>query len=150
MASPLIRSATDDDIPALLSLWKLCGLSRPHNHGPTDIAFARRGPNSDLLVAEVDGKVAGSAMVGHDGHRGWVYYVAVDPTHQRRAVGTQIMSEAEAWLHAKGIWKMHLMVRSSNLAVQDFYRGLGFADDSVVVLSKRLRPMPYIEETPPG
>lgn len=144
------RPAADRDIPALLSLWDLCGLSRPHNHGPTDIAFARRGPNSDVLVAEAGGEVIASVMVGHDGHRGWVYYVAVHPRHQRRAVGTRIMAEAEVWLRARGVWKMHLLVRSSNLAVQDFYRSLGFADDSVAVLSKRLQPMPHIDEVAPG
>lgn len=142
-----VRSAADQDIPTVLALWDLCGLSRPHNHRPTDIAFARRGPNSDVLVAEIGGEVIASVMVGHDGHRGWVYYVAVHPAHQRRAIGSHIMAAAETWLRARGVWKLHLMVRSSNLAVQDFYRRLGFTDDSVAVLSKQLQPMPHISTT---
>jgi len=144
------RSATDHDVLALIALWDACGLSRPHNHGPTDIAFARRGPNSDVLVLEIDGQIIASALVGHDGHRGWVYYVAVHPSHQRRTIGTQIMNHAEQWLRDKGIWKMHLMVRASNSSVQDFYRRLGFLDDGVVVLAKKLQPMPYIDKTAPG
>jgi len=149
-SSPTVRPATDQDIPGLIALWDACGLSRPHNHGPTDIAFARRGPNSDVLVMELEGEVVASAMVGHDGHRGWVYYVAVQPAHQRQDYGTQIMARAEEWLRAKGVWKMHLMVRPSNGAVHNFYEGLGFADDGVVVLSKRLHPMPHIAPGVPG
>jgi ribosomal protein S18 acetylase RimI-like enzyme len=145
-AFPCARAAADTDIPALVALWDACGLSRPHNHGPTDIAFARRGPNSDVLVLEEDARVVASVLVGHDGHRGWVYYVAVHPDCRRRGLGTQMMAQAEKWLHAKGIWKMHLMVRTSNAAVRTFYEQLGFADDSVVVLSKRLRPMPHIDD----
>ena len=142
--SPRVRAATDDDVSALVALWDACGLSRPHNHGPTDIAFARRGPNSDVLVLEQDGRIVASVMVGHDGHRGWVYYVAVHPDHQRQALGTQMMEHAEEWLRAKGVWKMHLMVRNSNVSVLKFYEHLGFADDSVIVLSKQLRPIPHI------
>ena len=149
-SSPTVRVATNQDISGLIALWDACGLSRPHNHGPTDIAFARRGPNSDVLVMELEGEVVASAMVGHDGHRGWVYYVAVQPAHQRQDYGTQIMARAEEWLRAKGVWKMHLMVRPSNAAVHSFYERLGFADDGVVVLSKRLHPMPYIEPGVPG
>jgi GNAT superfamily N-acetyltransferase len=143
--SPSFRSAVDTDVPALMALWDACGLSRPHNHGPTDIAFARRGPNSDVLVMEDGAQIIASALVGHDGHRGWVYYVAVRPDYQRCGYGRQIIARAEAWLRAKGVWKMQIMIRSSNLSVRSFYEQLGFADDGVVVLSKRLRPMPYID-----
>lgn len=145
-----VRSATDADVSALVALWDVCGLSRPHNHGPTDIAFARRGPNSDVLVLENGGGIIASVMVGHDGHRGWVYYVAVHPDHQRRTMGTRIMAEAEQWLQLKGVWKVHLMVRASNLSVQGFYQHLGFANDGVVVLAKQLQPMPHIDKTAPG
>ncbi len=92
---PHSRAAADRDVLALISLWNACDLTRPHNHPPTNIAFARSGPNSDVLVLEVDGRVAANALVGHDGHRGWVYYVAVDPHQRRRGLGRHIMAEAE-------------------------------------------------------
>ena len=152
MAPPTysLRSATDDDIPALLGLWDICGLSKPHNHGPTDIAFARRGPNSDVLVLDVNGKTVASVMVGHDGHRGWVYYVAVHPDHQRQEIGTRIMAHAEEWLRGRGIWKMQLLVRASNAAVAAFYAKLGFTKGDVTVLSKALLPMPHINTDAPA
>lgn len=145
-----IRPARDEDVPALLALWDICALVRPHNHGPTDIAFARRGPNSDVLVLELDHQAIASAMVGHDGHRGWIYYLAVHPSHRRHGHGARLVEQAEQWLRTRGIWKMHLMVRSSNLQVRTFYEELGFAESEVVVLSKALRPMPHTDAAAPG
>ena len=143
------RTATDRDVTAIVALWTTCGLTRPHNHAPTDIAFARKGPNSDVLVVELEDRIVAGAMVGHDGHRGWVYYVAVDPAHQRHGLGRHIMAEAERWLIDKGVWKMHLLVRRSNQAVHAFYDTLGFAMDDVTALSKRLKPMPHIDPKAP-
>ncbi len=144
-----VRSATDADVRRLITFWDACNLTRPHNHAPTDIHFARRGPNSDVLVLKQGDEIIASAMVGHDGHRGWVYYVAVDPARQRRGLGTRIMAEAENWLHARGVWKIHLMVRSSNAPTQSFYQSIGYGNDDVTVLSKRLRPMPHVDPDAP-
>lgn len=65
-------------------------------------------------------------MVGHDGHRGWLYYLAVDPARQRRGVGRALVAAAEDWLATRGVPKVHLMVRESNAAVAAFYRRLGY------------------------
>ncbi len=143
------RPATDQDVTALVTLWTARGLTRPHNHAPTDIAFARKSPNADVLVMETDGRIIASVMVGHDGHRGWVYYVAVDPTYQRHGLGRHIMAEAERWLIEKGIWKMHLIVRKSNQAMHTFYDTLGFVQEDVIAFSKRLKPMPHIDPKAP-
>ena len=86
-----------------------------------DIAFARQGPHATILVAEAEGVVLGTCMVGEDGHRGWVYYLAVDPRHQRRGHGRALMAAAEAWLAARGVWKLQLLLRPDNAAVRDFY-----------------------------
>ena len=86
-----------------------------------DIAFARRGPNSDILVGRSGDKLVATALVGHDGHRGWVYYVAVDPDAQGSGFGRAIMSAAEDWLRTRGVLKVQLMVRPDNSKVQAFY-----------------------------
>ena len=134
---------TDADVPDVIALWHRCGLTRPWNDPAGDIALARRGPNSTILVGRHESAVAASAMVGHDGHRGWVYYVAVDPTHQKKDFGRAIMAAAEDWLRALGIEKVMLMVRADNTSVRAFYDRLGYATQERVIYAKWLdgRPM---------
>ncbi|MEQ8266683.1 MAG: GNAT family acetyltransferase [Parvibaculum sp.] len=140
--SARVRPARDGDEAALAALWDACGLTRPWNDAAEDIAFARGGPASDVLVAERDGRIVASVMVGHDGHRGAVYYVAADPAMRGQGLGRLIMEAAEAWLRARGVWKLNLMVRRGNEATTGFYAALGYGEDEVVVLSKRLRETP--------
>jgi len=137
MPFPPARPATESDVAALHALWERCGLTRPWNDVPTDVAFARQGPNSDVLLI-AHPQIIASVMVGHDGHRGWVYYLAVEPNMQGQGLGRHVMDEAEAWLRTKGVWKVHLMVRRTNGAVRAFYEKLGFSESDVFVLSKSL------------
>lgn len=108
-----IRSATADDEAAVIDLWTRCGLVVSHNDPATDFRFARGGPSSDVLVA-TDGerRIAGSAMVGHDGHRGWLYYVAVEA---------------------------QLMVRETNGEVVRFYQRIGYEPMPRINLQKWLK-----------
>jgi ribosomal protein S18 acetylase RimI-like enzyme len=125
------------DEEAVIALWQVCGLTVPYNDPATDFRFARGGANSDVLVARHEGgRVCASAMVGHDGHRGWIYYVAVDPTLQRQGVGAEIVSAAEEWLKARDVPKVQLLVRETNTAVVAFYEKLGFEVAPRVVMSK--------------
>ena len=80
----------------------------------------------------------GSVMVGHDGHRGWVYYLAADPVQRRAGIGRALMRAAEDWLKARGVRKLELMVRSSNSAVLEFYGRIGYETEPVVVMSRWL------------
>jgi ribosomal protein S18 acetylase RimI-like enzyme len=137
-----VRPARDGEEAALAALWEVSGLTRPWNDAAEDIAFARGGPASDVLVAEQAGRIVASVMVGHDGHRGAVYYVAADPAMRGHGLGRLVMEAAEAWLKARGVWKVNLMVRRGNEAVTGFYAALGYGEDEVVVLSKRLRETP--------
>jgi ribosomal protein S18 acetylase RimI-like enzyme len=132
-----ISEITDADVPHVIALWQRCGLTRPWNDPAADIAFARGGPNSTLVIGRHDGEIAASALVGHDGHRGWVYYVAVDPQHQKKDFGRAIMAAAEAWLRATGIEKVMLMVRPDN-SVRAFYDRLGYEAQERVVYAKWL------------
>ena len=138
-----ISPIADTDVPAIIALWQRCGLTRPWNDPASDIAFARRGNNATILVGRADDVIVASAMVGHDGHRGWIYYVAVDPEQQRQDFGRAIMSAAEDWLRQQGVEKVQLMVRPDNHQVRAFYDRLGYATQERVVYAKWLdgRPM---------
>lgn len=89
--TPIIREIEDADVPAVIALWHEAGVARPWNDPATDIAFARRGPHGTVLVAEVDGRIVASAMAGEDGHRGWLYYVAVAPGQQGTGLGRRMV-----------------------------------------------------------
>ena len=131
-----IRPIEDDDVAQVIELWRLSGVSRPWNDPHADLAFARRGPHCTVLVGLRAAQVAASAMVGEDGHRGWVYYVATHPDHQGGGVGRAMMDAAEAWLRARGVWKMQLLVRGDNIGAKGFYERLGYRDTGTTCLQK--------------
>ena len=132
------------DLPAdhtydAVALWRETGLTRPWNDPYADLARALAGPTSTVLGAQdADGCLVGTVMVGHDGHRGWVYYLAVRPDLQRNGLGRQLMRAGEQWLGDRGVPKVNLMVRTTNTAVVSFYESLGYEDGEVVVLGKFL------------
>lgn len=132
------RAAQDEDLREIVALWRACGLSRSWNDPEKDFSFARNSNNSEVLVGLVGDEIVASALVGHDGHRGAVYYVSVHPDHRRKGFGREIMEAAESWLSARGVWKLNLMVRGDNSSVVDFYNTLGYDREDRIVLSKRL------------
>ncbi|NLS68706.1 GNAT family acetyltransferase [Bradyrhizobium brasilense] len=137
-ASLAIAEITDNDIADVVALWQACGLTRPWNDPAADIALARRGPNSAVLVGRDANAIVATAMVGHDGHRGWVYYVAVDPNRQGKGLGRTIMAAAEDWLRAAGVPKLQLLVRRENAKAGAFYQSLGYDESTSVMLAKWL------------
>ena len=141
-AALVIAPISDDDISAVVALWQDCGLTRPWNDPAADIALARRGDNSAVLIGRAEGAIVATAMVGHEGHRGWVYYVAVDPAHRQQGFGRAIMEAAESWLRERDILKMQLLVRSENTKVQAFYETLGYGVQERIVYAKWLDGRP--------
>jgi hypothetical protein len=137
-AALTIAPIADTDIAAVAALWQRCGLTRPWNDPTSDIAFARKGSNSAVLVGRDGNAVVASVMVGHDGHRGWVYYVAVDPDHRQKKYGRVVMDAAENWLRQRGIEKLMLLVRPDNTAVKAFYEQLGYDEQERVIYAKWL------------
>jgi ribosomal protein S18 acetylase RimI-like enzyme len=132
-----------DPLPASLrgeavALWEECGLTRPWNDPYADLDRALAGPSSTVLAVVDDGVLVATAMVGHDGHRGWVYYLAVSPSGRGRGLGRALMAAAEEWVAARGIPKLMLMVRSTNTEVLGFYARLGYAVEDTAVLGRRL------------
>ena len=130
-----------DDLPESLTalavaLWHEVGLTRPWNDPDADLRRALDGPASTVLAALDDNGLLGTAMVGQDGHRGWVYYLAVRPDAQRQGIGASLMQGCEQWCRDNGVPKIQLMVRSANAGVIAFYERLGYAASDVVVLGK--------------
>lgn len=133
-----VRQANEGDRSAVIALWRRCGLTRPWNDPAEDVDFALAGPASSVVVLEIEGGLAGTALVGHDGHRGSAYYVAVEPRLQRTGVGRALMNAIEDWLRARGVWKLNLLVRRENARVVAFYESLGYGDQDCIALGKRL------------
>lgn len=133
-----IRPFQPSDEPAVIDLWRRCGLVRPQNDPRKDIARKLRVQPEMFLVAIIDGVVAGTVMAGYEGHRGWVNYLAVSPDHQRRGVGRAMMQEVERLLRAAGCPKINLQVRATNQSVIAFYKAIGFVVDDVISMGKRL------------
>ncbi|MBM7819000.1 ribosomal protein S18 acetylase RimI-like enzyme [Cellulosimicrobium cellulans] len=153
----VFEEASDGDVEGVVALWRTCGLTRPWNDPYRDLADARLGETSTVLVGRATrdlrgaasddgepvvtvraGEVVASAMAGVDGHRGWLYYVAVDPRLRGDGTGRAAVVAAEAWLAAQGARAVRLMVRSTNDAVRGFYERLGYADQECVVLGRPL------------
>jgi ribosomal protein S18 acetylase RimI-like enzyme len=126
----------------VVALWEETGLTRPWNDARADLERAAAGAASEVLIGLGSGRLMATVMVGHDGHRGWVYYLAVRQDMQRHGYGRAMMSAAETWLRARGVPKLDLMVRNGNNAVDGFYRSLGYMLDDVHVFSRRLDAAP--------
>jgi ribosomal protein S18 acetylase RimI-like enzyme len=137
-----IAPLQNGDVDAVAALWERCGLTRPWNDPRADIALAMRGANSTILVGRRDGQIIASVMVGHDGHRGWLYYVAVDPASRGGGCGRTIMSAAEDWLRLRGLQKVELLIRTDNDAVQRFYASLGYNVEPPIVMTRWLDGRP--------
>lgn len=123
----------------LVSLWQRCQLTVPWNNPYQDIERKMNHSPDKFLLGLLDGKVIASVMYDYDGHRGSVAYLGVEPSLQRQGFGQQIMQEVEQRLHHLGCPKLNLMVRGSNTKVVAFYQNLGYVQDDVVCLGKRLQ-----------
>ena len=137
---PEISVLAEAEIPAAAVLWAAAGLTRPWNDPIADARRALAGPASTIFAAHRDGALIGTVMTGHDGHRGWVYYLAVAVAVQRQGVARRLMAAAEAWCAAAGVARLNLMVRAGNDPVLGFYDRLGYRRSDVIVLQMDLPP----------
>jgi hypothetical protein len=134
---PVIPFAEPDRV-ALVALWRACDLTGPDIERSIDFALGR--DHTALLVGKSAGELVASVMVGHDGHVGLLYFVAVDPAHRGKGWGRAVMQEAESWLAARGVWRGSLMIRHENAKVAGFYARLGWGTVPNIVMQKRLLP----------
>jgi ribosomal protein S18 acetylase RimI-like enzyme len=133
-----IRPYTPADEAEVIALWHACGLVRSWNDPQRDIARKLSEQPELFLVGSVDGRLMATAMIGFDGHRGWVYYLAVAEAHRKQSHGRTLMREAERLLIDRGCPKINLLVRTSNKDVIEFYKRLGYAQDDAISLGRRL------------
>ena len=134
----IITEFTRSDSEELVELWQECGLVAPHNNPHKDIQRKLKHGRDLFLVGRINNELVATVMGGYDGHRGWVNYLGVKPSSQRQGYGAMIIDALEARLRDAGCAKINLQVRSSNQPVIEFYHSLGFVDDDVVSLGKRL------------
>lgn len=134
-----LRAYQPSDEAAVVALWRACGLVTPRNDPHADIA-RKAGEHPELFLCAVgeSGELVGTCMAGYEGHRGWINYLAVAPSAQRSGLGRALLDEAERLLRALGCPKINLQVRRTNRGVLAFYERLGFREDDVVSLGKRL------------
>ena len=121
-----------------MSLWRAAGLVVAYNDPAKDFQRAVAKEGSEILIVEDEEGLCGGVMVGHDGHRGWLYYLATAPRARGRGIGRVLVRAAENWLRARGIVKLQLMVRETNTAVVSFYEHLGLEVTPRVVMAKWL------------
>ena len=133
-----VRRFKRTDREEVVTVWDAAGLLRPWNDPYRDIDRKLAVDPEGFLVAETEGAVVGAVMVGYDGHRGWIQYLAVHPDHQRTGVGKQLLEVGISELRSRGCPKINLQVRRSNKAVIEFYERHGFLEDDVLSMGLRL------------
>ena len=139
-----VTEAGAGDEAEIVALWIACGLVVSTNDPAADFRFALRGACSDVLVARGRSGIVASVMVGHDGHRGWIYYLAVAPEVRRSGLGRRMVEAAEAWMSERQVPKAQLMIRETTLEVQNFYERLGYTILPRVTMQKRLDDAPCL------
>jgi ribosomal protein S18 acetylase RimI-like enzyme len=134
----VIRTFAPADEEVVVALWRAAGLTRPWNDPHKDIARKLAAQPELFLVGELAGEIIATAMAGYDGHRGSVYYLAVSPAYQRGGHARAMMEEVERRLEQMGCPKLNLMVRRDNSVAIGFYERIGYDEQSVTTLGKRL------------
>ncbi|EAQ98762.1 GNAT family acetyltransferase [Congregibacter litoralis] len=133
-----IRAYNENDKNEVISLWGDCGLTVAQNDAAKDIERKLKVDPDLFLVGVSESEIVASVMGGYEGHRGWINYLAVKPSEQRKGYGQAIMQAVEILLKGKGCPKINLQVRSANESVIAFYSAMGYENDNVVGLGKRL------------
>ena len=133
-----VRSFSIENEQAVIAIWQKCDLVRPWNNPHLDIQRKLKVNRELFLVGALGVKIIATAMGGYEGHRGWVNYLAVDPAFRKKGFGRQLMAEIEKRLLASGCPKINLQVRMDNTSALEFYSQIGYKDDNVVSLGKRL------------
>ena len=134
-----IRPYRMDDELEVTQLWKKAfPETPPHNDPIKDIQSKLKIQPELFLVAVNDHLLVGSAMAGYDGHRGWVYYLAGDPSYRRNGIVTALMKKVEGLLAQMSCSKLNLQIRADNSDLQAFYEKLGYSVEERISMGKKL------------
>jgi len=124
---------------AVIDLWKKCDLIVPQNDPVEDIQKKLEFQPQLFLIALLDGQLIGSIMVGYEGHRGWLNYLAISPNYQKQGYGKKLVFKAIDELKKFDCLKVNVQIRKNNSSAIEFYKHLGFKDDNVIGLGIRLK-----------
>jgi len=134
-----IRVYREADFAEVRTLWQQVFSDDPPWNRAEEAVPAKLAIQPDLFLVASDGaNVIGTIMAGYDGHRGWLYAVAVSESHRRAGVGSALVREAEIRLAALGCRKVNLQIRATNIQVQAFYDRLGYGTEDRISMGKRL------------
>jgi len=133
-----IQPFAEADRLAVIRLWEETDLAVPQNDSGKDIDRKMKVDAELFLFGEVDGEVVATVMAGYEGHRGWINYLAVKSCQQRKGYGRILMEAAESLLRQKDCPKINLQARATNTEALEFYSAIGYGDDHVIGLGKRL------------
>ncbi len=145
-----IRAFKSGEEENIAALWERCDLIRPWNNPLEDIEIANKTQTTEIFVGEKDGQIMASVLVGFDGHRGWIYYLAVSPEQQGAGYGRAMMRAAEIFLLKLDCPKVELMIRPENHRIREVYESCGyeFEDRTLMVRwLKKPQDLPIEEPT---
>lgn len=134
----VIRPYNTGDESGVIDLWQRCKLTRPQNNPKLDIERKLKVNPELFLVGLIEREIIATAMGGYEGHRGWINYLAVDPHFQRNGLGRKMMDTIQSKLSKLGCPKINLQVREDNLEAVNFYKAIGYAQEPVLSMGKRL------------
>jgi ribosomal protein S18 acetylase RimI-like enzyme len=135
----IVRSFQEEDRAAVIDLWRRSGLIVSWNDPGADIDRKLQVQPELFLVGVETDMIVGTVMGGYDGHRGWVYYLAVAPEFRRRGYARLLLDRVSKLLRDMGCAKLNIMIRSTNQEVRAFYQRLGFTEEDVVCCGKRFK-----------
>jgi ribosomal protein S18 acetylase RimI-like enzyme len=133
-----IRPYQSADRDNIINLWADCNLVVPQNNPYRDIERKLKVNPEWFLVGFYQNKLIATCMIGYEGHRGWINYLAVAPAYRRQGIGARMMEEAECILKKAGCAKINLQVRETNKDVVQFYESIGYRVEPMVNMGKRL------------
>ncbi len=133
-----IRKFQEKDKETLIALWKTIFPDDPPHNEPSKVIDEKLEVDDLIFVAEHGNEIGGACMAGYDGHRGWLYAVAVLPEHRRSGTGSQLVKYAMNCLQELGCTKVNLQIRSTNTKVAAFYKSLGFTVEDRLSMGKRI------------
>ena len=138
MSIPTYRKFKKTDTEAVINLWDTCKLVVPWNDPLKDIKRKLSIKDNLFIIGEINKKIIATAMAGYDGHRGYIYYLAVLPELQKKGIGSSILSIVEKKLYKLGCPKINLFVRNTNIKVKAFYKTNNYKIQDSQIYGKRL------------